>query len=170
MTSSKTKVQKNQQDQTTMILNNQRIRGRHESKSRLWCAHLSTKVSHHHPLEFCPLSIFQESVLAPFFQEIFALSSWHLLFPQEWSNVSVQGALQPRCCIYKIQIWIQTLQLMTRYNWLILFVCLSSSICKMRILMCTHLTARRRKYLKYLALCQVGRNTYLMRIVKTFNN
>ena len=59
------------------------------------------KVSHHHLLETCPLSIFQGSVLAPLFQEIFALSRLHLLFLQEQSNVPVQGALQPRCCIYQ---------------------------------------------------------------------
>lgn len=59
------------------------------------------KVSYHHLLESYPLSIFQESVLAALFQEIFALSRLHLLFPQEWSKVPVQGTLQPRYCIYK---------------------------------------------------------------------
>ena len=43
MTSSTTKVQKNQQDQTAMILNHQRIRGRRESKSSLMCSPLHKK-------------------------------------------------------------------------------------------------------------------------------
>lgn len=128
------------------------------------------KVSYHHLLESCPLSIFQGSVLALLFQEIFALSRLHLLFPQEQSNVPVQGALQPRCCIYQDSDLNPDPATYDWYNWLILFVCLSFSIWKMRILMHTHLTARRKKYLKYLALCQAGRNIYLMRIVNTFNN
>lgn len=102
------------------------------------------KVSYHHLLESCPLSIFRESVPSTILPRNLCFIQVTSSFPQEWSNVPVQGTLQPRYCIYKDSDsnpdpatcdWVQLTYPLCGSHF---------SICKMRILMCTHLTARRK--------------------------
>lgn len=147
-------VQKNQQDQTTMVLDNKRIRGRHEHKPCLQCAHLTTKnvlTSFSAILPSTHLPGVSPSSTLP--GNLWLNPGYIFLLLRDGLMSLYRVPYNPDIAFTKTWIWILTLQLMIGWNWFIVFLCLSFSICKMGLLMYPHLTARRRKYVKHLALC-----------------
>lgn len=169
MTSSPMEVWENWQDQTTMVLNNERIRARYETKpcfDRLTSAY---QMFYHHGLLLYLLSISEESVLAPLFQEIFHLSSYIVFLLREGLMSLHRLPYNPDIAFTKIRVWILTLQFIIECNWFIFFLCLSFSICKMGMFLCTQVIARRRKYVKYLVLCLADKKDETRIIISTTN-
>lgn len=165
MPSNPIEVWKNQQKQTTVMLNNQKIRRTWPTQEQTMsqtCSALQAKC----PTTTLCLSVFHPSPRSQsqLHSSKKSLTSSFHLSPLGRSTIPVQVVLQPRHCIDK------DLDLnpdLVTYDWtqLILpLLCLSFSICKMGIRMCTHLVAMRRKYVKHLALCQAGCKFYLIRI------